>query len=220
MAGIIKAHQMADGSAPTPAAVHWMEMSEELRRLREDAKRQAEAILEAARYEAQAIRQQAEAQGRAEAVIKAEQAARRLMEERLESLLPALQQAEAQLNQMRQQWVYHWEKHLVALACAIAGKILRREVQHQPELALHLVRESLEMASGWNPVTIELHPDDFTALEPHWQQLIRQWSRTVHIDFAPNPELDKGSCRVVGRWGEIDQTFRAQLDRIQKELLE
>ncbi|GIW90566.1 MAG: hypothetical protein KatS3mg109_0998 [Pirellulaceae bacterium] len=220
MAGIIKRDEIARGQAQAPAGVHWVDMAEAIQRRRQEAELQARRIIEQAERQAEDIRRHAEAQGLADATAKAEQTARRHLDERLKTLLPALQQAEKQLVQLRDQWIRHWEQHLVTLACAIAAKLIRRQVQHHPEIALQLVRESLEMASGWNPVTIELNPEDLATLGPQMELLARQWSQTVQVHFEANPQVERGSCRVVGKWGEIDQTWRAQLERVEKELLE
>jgi flagellar assembly protein FliH len=219
MAGIIKAGQWQNHPAEQqPAAVHWAEMPAHAVGMAA-VERQAAEILAAARRDAEQIRRQAAQQGKADALHEAQQLAQRELQAQLKTLLPAIQKAVFDFQQMRQQWLDQWQKNAIRLACTIAQHIMRREVTQQPDIPLTLIRESLELASGWNPVTVELHPEDLQALGEQLQELASQWGRTVQVQFAANAEIEKGSCRLVGAWGEIDQRWSAQLERVQEELI-
>ena len=86
------------------------------------------------------------------------------LNERLQTLMPALEQAVVSLRESEQAWLNHWERQTVHLACAIAARIVRREIARTPEITLHLVREALELANGSSRLRLHLNPQDHAAL--------------------------------------------------------
>ena len=71
-----------------------------------------------------------------------------MLAEEVARTLPALGQIGAELQRERQAWLSHWEGAAVRLACAIAARVVRRELRQQPEITIALVREALELAGG------------------------------------------------------------------------
>ena len=110
---------------------------------------EGEAIVAQAR-QADAIRQQAEADGRASGPAQAEAHGRK-------AVGPGAAGAAAgrrRIRDAKQAWLCAWEAGAVHLATAIAQRVIRRELERQPEITLTLVREALELAAG-SPQTCE-----------------------------------------------------------------
>src|SRR6266496_2306303 len=100
MATIIKSTSAARSS---PAiAFHLDDISEQVARCLDEARAQAQTILNESRLEAQRIRQQAEEDGLTEATRRAEASVDDKIGQRIETLLPALSAAIAQLADARQ----------------------------------------------------------------------------------------------------------------------
>jgi len=219
MAGIIKAGHLVGGAAETrPAAYQLADVANEANAYISAARAQAQEILAAARREADGIRQRAEQQGVQAAAGKAEQIKRREVATQLQSLMPALEKAVQSFTELRQNWVQGWETSAVRLACAIASRVVRHEVEVHPTLPLTLLRESLDLASGSSAMRIHLHPDDHAALGEEVRQLCDAWNRAVNVVVAADQGVPKGSCRVTTEFGDIDQSFSKQLARIEQEL--
>src|SRR5687768_3871129 len=121
---------------------------------------QAAQILVEAQKQAEGIRRKAEEEGRQAAARAAQLELDEKVGQKLESLLPALRQMIGQLSDARQTWLQDWERGTVKLACAIAEKIARRELERHPEVTVELVREALEMAAGSPSVRIRMNPTD------------------------------------------------------------
>jgi flagellar assembly protein FliH len=187
-----------------------------------DVRRQAEAILAQAREEAVQIRRQAAEQGRADALKAAQQQAnvksQKEVEQRLQTLLPALNAAVADVQQSRSEWRAHWERRAIELAIAIARRVIRREVERKPEIALDLAQEALELAAGAGRVTLCLHPRDYETFGDHARKLATQFAKTLQVEVTPDHEVPPGGCRIVSDFGEIDQRIESQLQRIEEEL--
>jgi flagellar assembly protein FliH len=179
---------------------------------------QGDAILAEARREADQIRRRAEQEGRQAAVA----AATRILEEKvgkqLESLLPALRKAIDAINAEKPNWQRHWERSAVHLAAAIASRVIRREVEQTPDISLELVREALQLAVGSPRIAIRLHPEDHGAIAGQVSKLSDELARLAKCEVVADSTVNRGSCRVETEYGVIDQTFDAQLARIEEEL--
>jgi flagellar assembly protein FliH len=179
---------------------------------------QARQILLAAMHDAQGIRRAAELEG----IRAAEQALDGLVEERvgrkLETALPALRAAITEMNQSKQTWLAIWERQVVDLAVAIAGRVCRIELRKKPEITIGLVREALDLAAGAGGVRVLLNPEDHAALGNQVRILVDELTRLAPADVVADRSISRGGCRVETPKGAIDQQIETQLARIAEEL--
>ena len=128
MATIIKTHapQQESGTAFRGVAYDLTDMAAQAEDYLGTVRRHAVQIVDQAKQEAAAVRQDAEAAGRRAA----EQAIERILDEKvakqMKSLTPALAEAVKQVVDSRQEWLKVWESRTLELACAIAGVADRR----------------------------------------------------------------------------------------------
>jgi flagellar biosynthesis/type III secretory pathway protein FliH len=171
-------------------------------------------IVMKAQQEADAIRRKAEQDGRQAAM----QAVEGMIKNRLATVIPALRQAIAQIQEAKQSWLRHWEASAVRVSGAIAQKLVRREIGQHPEITLTLVREALELATGSSQLRIQLNPNDLKALGNQLTVIINEVAPLAGAELQADPDITPGGCRVETRFGVIDQQFEAQLKRIEEEL--
>jgi flagellar assembly protein FliH len=171
-------------------------------------------IVAKAQQDAEAIRRQAQEEGRNLAV----EIVRKQFAQQLETLLPALKQVVEDIRQAKQAWLTQWEKSAVHVAAAIAERIIRRELSNTPEITLTLVREALELAAGSSELRIHLNPGDHETLGARVEVILGELSGLAPAELVADPEITPGGCRVETRFGTIDQQFEAQLARIEEEL--
>ncbi len=183
-----------------------------------NVRRQAAGIVAGANQEAKRIQQHAEAEGRRNAERAIDQKLDQKVALRMQTALPALAKAADELLQARHAWQSHWESRAVHLACAIAEKVIRRRVALDAGITVDLVREALDMVAGANEVVIRIHPADKAACGEHLDAVVKTMSRLAQATVVADETLDPGGCRVETRFGAIDQTFVAQLARIDQEL--
>ena len=184
----------------------------------ERAREQAGAILAEARREAADIRAEAEEQGRSAAQNAAESALDGRIARQLESLLPALRQAAAGIEEARAACLVHWEGRAVHLAASIAERVIRRELTQSPDITLTLIQEALDLAAGSAELRIHLNPADHAALGPAVVRLAAEASTRSATEVVADPSVTSGGCRVQTRFGMIDQSIETQLARIVQEL--
>jgi flagellar assembly protein FliH len=216
MSRVLKAPSEAAICELTPFAFD--DFAEHTGDLLDAARRQAAEIVATAQGEAAAIRKAAEEAGRAAGLESAEKVVAERVAAQAETLLPALRQAIDGVAAAKLDCLTRWEQASLGVAVAIAARVIRREVQHAPEITLSLVRESLELASGASDVQIRMHPDDLHALRTQVQQLAAEIGRLGEDAIVADAGISRGGCRVETRNGSIDQQFEAQLARIEQEL--
>jgi flagellar assembly protein FliH len=181
-----------------------------LAKIRDEAGR----IVVKAQQEADLIRKRAETEGRQAAMATVEEMVRK----QLTTVIPALKEAVKNIHNARHDWLAHWEGATVHLAAAIAKRLIRRELNTQPEITLSLVREALELAAGSSQLRISLNPQDFQALGEQVRMVVEELSPHIETELKADAEVTPGGCRVETRFGVIDQQFEAQLQRIEEEL--
>lgn len=220
MAGIIKAGQstLAPGGAQ-PAAFQLGDISAQASAALAAARKQAQDILAQAQREAKSLQAAAEKRGYEAALAAAEQKKKQELENELRAVLPALRSAAEQLSSARQAWIQNWETQVVRLASQIAAKLIRRQLDADPHIPLALIREALELATGQQRVRLELNPGDVQRIGEQARALADQWNRLCATEIVPTDDVPPGSCRLRTEHGVIDQTFDAQLARIEEELL-
>jgi flagellar assembly protein FliH len=218
MATIIKS---TSGAKPSPTiAFQLNDVSEQVRRCLDGARAQAEVIVSDAKREAEHIRQLAQENGLAAATRVAEATVDEKIGQQVQTLLPALSDAIAKLNDARQAWLRHWERNAVGLALRIAGHAIRRELARDPEITLGLIQEALELAAGSPQLKIMLNPDDFHSLGAQAKMLASQLAAVAKTEIVPHESISVGGCRVETAYGVIDEQIETRLQRIASELID
>jgi flagellar assembly protein FliH len=220
MRTVIKA---TDRNATTQAvAFNLQDMAAQADRYLERVRAQAAQIVaracKQAQQEAAAIRSQAEAEGRRAGQAAIEEIVKRQLGHQLATLMPALGQAVAEIRHAKQAWLTHWERSAIHVAATIAGRLMRRELSRNPEIALGLIREALDLAAGSSQVRLHLSPSDHAALKPQIEALLQELAGLGSTEVIADPQITAGGCRVETRFGLIDQQLETQLARIEEEL--
>ncbi len=196
------------------AAFNFDDMAVRAGQYLDQVRAEAAAMVAKARDEAEAVKKQAEAEGRKAG----RQVVEQMVREQLSTALPALRQVTQDIQHAKQAWLIQWEKSAMHVAVAIAGRLIRRELPNVPEITLTLVREALELAAGSPQLRIHLNPADHKVLGKEVEMLSKELSALASAELVANPEITPGGCRVETRFGVIDQQFEAQLARIEEEL--
>ena len=216
MAGIIKVGQRTQAAtAGTSSAYQFDDMGDAyLNRVRDEAAR----IISEARAEAARLKAQAADDGKQAALHAVEASLRARIDQETRSVVQALHQAVQAIEHSRRAWQGHWELHAVAVAIAIARRVVRRELAHAPEITLELVREALALASGQQSIVLRMNPDDHKNLGTQVDQLVAELRLIGQPQVVADPTIASGGCKVETDYGAIDGQVATQLARIAEEL--
>ena len=200
--------------ATASVAFNFDDMAGQAKKYLEQIRVDAAKIVVQAQQESTAIRARAQAEGRQAALAEADQ----MIQRQLATVLPALRQAILDIHQAKQAWLAQWETLGIHLAAEIAKRLIRSELTRKPEIPLTLIREALQLAAGCGQVRLLLNSNDHSALGSQVQLLIQEMSGLGETQIIADASISPGGCRVETRFGSIDQTFEAQLARIEEEL--
>ena len=212
MPTIIRASEQ--NTATAGVAFNFDDLAGQAKKYLDQVRSDAVKIVDRARQEAAAVRIQAQAEGRQAALAEVEQ----MIQRQLSTVIPALRQAILDIHQAKQAWLVQWETANIHLATEIAKRLIRGELSRQPEIPLTLIREALQLAANSGYVRLLLNPDDHQALQSQVQLLVREMSGLGETQILADASISPGGCRVETRFGSIDQTFEAQLARVEEEL--
>ncbi len=221
MATIIRKDSLTEAPAGRPVqsvAFNFEDMNDRANEYLETVRREAAKIVQQAHQQAEQVRRQAEVDGRADAERAAQIALDAQLAERVSSYTAALDQLVVETNDAKADWLRRWEQAAIAVAAAIAERIIRREIAAQPEISLELVREALRLASGAADVSLHLNPSDYELLGGESESLAQSLGRLAPTRVVADPAVSPGGCVVQTTLGRIDQQIESQLTRIQEEL--
>ncbi|MFM7843670.1 MAG: FliH/SctL family protein [Planctomycetota bacterium] len=194
------------------------EITADTRRYCDEARREAATLLEAAKLEAIEIRQRAAADGLLAGRAEAEQEVRAAVQRHLAEAPATWASVLQAVQRSRQEWLARWEREALDLSVAIAERLIRREVQQQPEITLDLIRETLQLAAGRNRCQLALHPSDLELLSEQLRQLQSDLGKSVAVELIADGRMERGSCRLHTEFGVIDQQWTTQIARVLEEL--
>jgi len=199
-------------------ALDMSDMSGQAELYLDSVRAEAVKIVEQAKREAAAVKQQAEQAGRQAAEAAIERILDEKVAQQMQTLTPALAEAVKQIDDSRQEWLSVWESRTVHLACSIAQRIINRELQQQPELTLEWVTEALRLCSGTAEITVRLHPSDHETLGSQVSRLAEEFRPAAPVNIVADKAITVGGCRVETEFGSIDQQIETQLERVAQEL--
>jgi len=160
---------------------------------------------------------QREAQIRQQGIEQGKLEARKLFEEQLSKERTRVTGSLAQFAQERTGYFEKIEGEVVALALAIARKILHRESQIDPLLLAGMVRVALETLEGATQIVVRVHPSHATEWKRYFQAQFPSGKMPEIVEDAAQP-LD--SCLLQTSLGTTSLGIESQLKEIERGLLD
>ena len=216
-----------------------------------DLREQGEQMLRAARATAERIKADALAErerilagaqekGREEGFAKGQEAGR--AEGRKEGVAQALAEHRERLGKLEQSWtaalgefsqqrddlVQGALRDTVRLATLIGERIVKRTIQHHPDVVKDQLAAVLAVVARPTEVVLRINPEDRAIVQEALPGLTAAMPAIRHVEIADDPSIERGGCVVRTRadlesgdagGGEIDARIGTQLDRIVETLL-
>lgn len=210
-------------TAERPSDVHGVafnfdDMTERAKAYLAGVQSDAARIIADAQKQAESLRQQAQRDGQAAALADMQRMVEQQVGQQMQTLLPALKKAIAEIEQAKHDWLQEWEQRAIHVAAAMARRVIRRELSVQPEINLTFIREALELAAGNPEIRILLNPEDQQVLGRQAKLLVDELVQSGTAEIVASAEISPGGCRVETQFGEIDQQIETQLARLEEEL--
>jgi flagellar assembly protein FliH len=141
-----------------------------------------------------------------------EAAAARQAQEQLQAALHGLARTAAELAGYKTALRAEAERELLALAMAVARRVLRRELSLDPGIIQAVMRSCLEELRHAEVYRLRLHPQDAPAVAGFFQQ---QQSK---VEVLPDSRITRGGAVFETSRGQLDARLETQLEEIERGL--
>ena len=218
-----------------------LEAKELSRQILDDAEAEAEARIRQAQEEAEAIREQAQSdierwwqdkrqhdeehvsksrdegyqQGYEAGRSEAEQAVRAQYADYIAEARSVLEQA----YEIKKRIIGEAEPFLIEISCAIAEKIIDRELTMTQEYGIELIKNTLMRKREQGTVVLCVSPRQFQHIQNAREELLLALDSQAELQILPDASIQDYGCVVRTAFGSIDGRIDTQLQEI-KALLQ
>ena len=203
------------------------EKTEQATRQRQEAEQEAQASREQAQREAEQIIREAEERGRKieeEANRKGLQEGREIgIEEGKAELQRVIERFHVVLSkaiERRNEIIQESETQVVNLVLSIAKKVIKVISDHQKNVVINNINQSLQKLQQKSDVIVRVNLADLKLATRHKEDILRAAERVQNITIAEDTTVDPGGCIIETDFGEIDARIASQLREIEDRILE
>lgn len=152
------------------------------------------------------------ANGKREATDQVQQEYREKLAQVQEMLLQAYKQKEAIISEA--------EPFLLELSTVIATQIIKQELEEYPDKFVELIKQHILRFKEKDHITICVHPDDFPFIQSQRVQLVSVVNGETEIKIIPDHSVTTKGCIIRTAYGSIDARIDTQIEEIKKAILE
>jgi flagellar assembly protein FliH len=142
------------------------------------------------------------------------QAARSEMNAQLEAIEARMARSIEEMSGLRRRFRQEAEEDVVALALAIARRILHRELTMAPDALLGLVKAALEKMGGREVQRVRVSPED----APLVKQYLDKMGLPQRVEVIADPTLERGALMLDSSRGTLDASVETQIEEIDRGL--
>jgi flagellar assembly protein FliH len=106
------------------------------------------------------------------------------------------------------------ERQVVDLALQIAQKVIEREVENMPDLAVNVIRAALEEMDARTAVRVRVSPDDEELLRRRWAQVVPAGVGADRIEIQADERVQSGGAVIETNHGEVDAQLESKLAQL------
>ncbi len=135
--------------------------------------------------------------------------------QRFEIAMAALQEASANINEIRQNVIKEHKQQIARLAVEIAQKILSQKIEHQDYEIEPIIANALDHCPSRGQIVVRLNPAD---LEQCRKLNLAEQDKYRDVTFVSDSGVGQAQCRVETDSGTIESVIKDQLERVEKAL--
>lgn len=200
------------------AEEHIRQAAEEAERLREQAHAEIEDWWQMRRlddeHHLEQTKEQGFQQGYDEGLVQAEAAVQEQYNEMLAQAKSILEQS----FQSKELIIQEAEPFLLELSCAIAEKIIHKQLLLEPEWIIQQVKQVLSRRRDQGVITLCVAPSQFAFIQNAREELVLAIDSQAELQILPDASVKDEGCVIRSSFGSIDARIDTQLTEIKKEL--
>ncbi|MFE5319603.1 FliH/SctL family protein [Paenibacillus sp. NPDC056579] len=160
------------------------------------------------------LREEGYKQGYEQGIQEAEEQLRRQYNDMLQEASQILNQAYV----LKQQIIQEAEPFLIQMSCAIAEKIVSRQLTVEPEWIIDLIETVLARRREKGIITLCVAPAHFSYIQDAREELLLHIDSQAELQIIPDPSVHDHGCVVRSSFGSIDARIDTQLKEIKTAL--
>jgi flagellar assembly protein FliH len=132
-------------------------------------------------------------------------------------LAPLVQRLSALLNGIHENHTAFYraaERQVVDLALQIAQKVVERELENMPDLAINVIRAALEEMDVRTAIRVRVNPDDFEVLQRRWSSVVPSGVSSERIELQPDERIQPGGGVIETTHGQVDAQLATKLEQL------
>ena len=134
-----------------------------------------------------------------------------------EAMSRSLQQLTALVNGIHENHASFFrsaERQVVDLALQIAGKVVEREVENMPDMAINVIRAALEEMDARTAVRVRVNPADEELLRRRWSQVVPSGIGADRIELQQDDRVQSGGAIIETTHGQVDAQLESKLAQL------
>lgn len=200
------------------AEEHIRQAAEEAERLREQARAEIEDWWQMRRLDDEHLLEQTKEQGFQQGyddgLVQAEAAVQAQYNDMLTEAKAILEQS----FQSKELIIQEAEPFLLELSCAIAEKIIHKQLLLEPDWIVQQVKQVLSRRRDQGVITLCVSPSQFTFIQNAREELVLAIDSQAELQILPDASVKDEGCVIRSSFGSIDARIDTQLTEIKKEL--
>jgi flagellar assembly protein FliH len=100
---------------------------------------------------------------------------------------------------------------VVDLALQIAAKVVEREVENMPDLAINVIRAALEEMDARTAVRVRVNPEDEELVRRRWTQVVPPGIGPDRIELQEDERVQSGGAIIETTHGQVDAQLESKL---------
>jgi len=117
-----------------------------------------------------------------------------------------------ELSGFKRRFRHEAEEDVVALALAIARRVVHRELTMAPDALLGLVKAAFEKIEFREVHRVRVRPEDAAMVQQHLENM----GLPKRIEVVGDPGLDRGAAILDSSRGALDMSVETQLEEIER----
>ena len=109
-------------------------------------------------------------------------------------------------------------QQLIALAIAIASKIIHKQVQIDSNIAMENLKSAIELIADKSSVVVRMNPQDIERLNLLAPSQAEKLTGLTHINIHSDDTVEPGGCVIATNSGNIDTQISTQIEKIVDQL--
>ncbi|GAC1319220.1 MAG: hypothetical protein NVSMB2_14430 [Chloroflexota bacterium] len=106
------------------------------------------------------------------------------------------------------------ERQVVDLALQIAQKVVEREVENLPDLAVNVIHGALEEMDARTALRVRVNPEDVEVLRRRWSQVVPSGLAPERIDLQADERVQPGGGIIETTHGSVDAQLESKLSQL------